>query len=536
MSTQTPLVGRAEELARLNEAVERAQEGHGSLLLLAGEAGVGKSRLAQEAASGAEVVLYGAASNGATVAYGPIVAALRSRLRADPDALADCGSLVSHLALLLPELGKAADESERATIFEAVRCAFAHLSAEQPAVVVLDDLQWSDDTTLELLAALAAPLREMPVLVLGTYRSDGLPREHRLRWLRNELRRAGLLEELALEPLDQAGVEALLGELLPEAPSPTLTRTVYDRTLGSPFFVEELVTALQARGSLRSGRVGLELVERDEIPVPDSVREAVLVGIGEVSAEGREAAEAAAVLGPQFDLGLAAELTPAAGLAELIEIGLLEERAAGTAAFRHALAQEALYAEVPWARRRDLHRRLAHSLEQTGGSSLEVATHWRGAGEEPRAREALVEAARASEAVCAHRDTLRAAREGLELWPEDEAEELRLETLAGLRAQGGQSGIRGSAAPAGRDLRARRRARQGLCRPAPRRRGVRGSRATGRGGAGAAGDGRPPPARRSLRRGDRARQAGRRRGQAGRAGRHRRPHPRPPGRGRGQGR
>jgi DNA-binding NarL/FixJ family response regulator len=451
MSAQTPLVGRADELARLSEAVERAREGHGSLLLLAGEAGVGKSRLAQEAASGAEVVLYGAATNGATVAYGPIVAALRARLRADPEALADCGSLVSHLALLLPELGKAAAESERATIFEAVRCALAHLSAEQPAVVVLDDLQWSDDTTLELLAALAAPLREMPVLVLGTYRSDGLPREHRLRWLRNELRRAGLLDELALEPLDQAAVEALLAELLPEAPSPTLVRTVHDRTLGSPFFVEELVTALQARGSLRDGRLGLELVERDEVPVPDSIREAVLVGLGDVSAEGREAAEAAAVLGQQFDLALAAELTPADGLAELIEIGLLEERGAA-ASFRHALAREALYAEVPWARRRDLHRQLATSLEEAGGSSLEIATHWRGAGEEPRAREALVEAARQAEAVCAHRDTLRAAREGLELWPEDEAEELRLETLARYGRSAELVGELGEAAKAWREL------------------------------------------------------------------------------------
>src|SRR5690349_12890771 len=120
MSTRTPLVGRADELARLTEASEAAQRGEGALLLLAGEAGVGKSRLAQEAAAGAEIVLYGAATNGATVAYGPIVAALRSRLRVDPDALADCGSLLPHLALLLPELGQAAEESERATIFEAV--------------------------------------------------------------------------------------------------------------------------------------------------------------------------------------------------------------------------------------------------------------------------------------------------------------------------------------------------------------------------------------------------------------------------------
>src|SRR5207253_2983747 len=152
-------------------------------------------------------------------------------------------------------------------------------------------------------------------------------------------------------------------------------------------------------------------------------------GIGEVSSAARESAETAAVLGQRFDLGLAASLTPPDGLAELIEVGLLEERGGGRAAFRHALAQEALYVEVPWARRRDLHHRLAVALEEAGGPSLEIATHWRGAGEEARARQALVEAARASEAVHAHRDALRAAREGLDLWPEDESEELRLETL-----------------------------------------------------------------------------------------------------------
>ncbi|HEU5253408.1 MAG TPA: AAA family ATPase [Solirubrobacterales bacterium] len=452
MNARTPLVGRADELARLAEAVERSREGHGSLLLIAGEAGVGKSRLAQEAAAGSGVVLYGAAQNGAAVAYGPIVAALRSRLRSDPDALSDCGALLPHLALLLPELGEAAAESERATIFEAVRCAFAHLSAEQPTVVVLDDLQWSDDTTLELLAALAEPLREMPVLVLGTYRSDGLPREHRLRWLRNELRRGGRLEELALEPLDRAGVDELLRELLPEAASPALARTVHDRTLGSPFFVEELIGALETRGSLRAGDRGLELVERDEVPVPDSVREAVLVGLGEASAEAREAAEAAAVLGQRFEMRRAAELAPAAGFAELTEVGLLEEHAAGQAAFRHALAQEALYAEVPWNRRRDLHRRLALSLEEDGGASLEIASHWRGAGEEARAREALVAAARQSEAVHAHRDALRAAREGLELWPEDEAAELRRETLGRYGRSAELVGELGEAAKAWREL------------------------------------------------------------------------------------
>src|SRR6476620_3904235 len=329
MSERTPLVGRAEELAQLNEAAGRARLGQGSIVLLSGEAGIGKSSLAAAAAAGFDVALWGSATAGSTVSYGPIVDALRSRLREDPDALAECGPLLPHLALLLPELGEAADESERATIFEAIRCALAHLSEDEPAIVVLDDLQWSDETTLELLAALAAPLGQLPVLVVVAYRSDGLPRDHRLRWLRNELRRGGQLNELALEPLDRPAV----GELLGEAPSPALARTVHDRTMGSPFFVGELVAALNARDALRPGRRGLELAERDEVPVPDSIREAVLVGISDLSPEAREAAETAAVVGQQVDLGLAAELAPAAGLAELVEVGLLVEEAPGTASF-----------------------------------------------------------------------------------------------------------------------------------------------------------------------------------------------------------
>jgi predicted ATPase len=429
MSTRTPLVGRASELARIGEAAAQAGDGAGSILLLCGEAGIGKSRLAEEAAGASGLVLRGAATEGSAVPYGPIVAALRSRLREDPAALEDCGSLLPHLALILPELGEPASDSERTTIFEAIRCAFAHLSSDQPTTVVLDDLQWSDETTLELLAALAEPLRQLPVLVIGAYRSDGLPRDHRLRWLRNELRRGGQLQEVALEPLDREGVAALLRALLPEQPSPSLVGTVYDRTMGSPFFVEELVVALQVRDALRPGSRGLELADRDELPVPDTIREAVLVATSDLSEEARSAAEAAAVGGPLLDLRRSGELIGEAGLAKLIEKGLLEEREPGQVAFRHALAQEALYAEVPWMRRRELHRRLAEAVEQLDGASLEAATHWLGAGDEPRAREALIQATRESERLHAYRDAARAARQALELWPEDEDTPLHLETL-----------------------------------------------------------------------------------------------------------
>jgi DNA-binding NarL/FixJ family response regulator len=430
MGNRTPLVGREAESAVLVEALDRAAGGSGTLLLLSADAGVGKTRLADEVAEGSSaLVLRGAATNNVTPPYGPIVAALRSYLRAEPDGLAECGPLRSHLALLLPELGESAGESDRSTIFEAVRCAFAHLADAGRALVILDDLQWSDQASLELLAALASPIREMPIVVIAAYRSDGLPRDHALRWLRNELRRGGNLEELALQPLDREQTGALLGELLDEPASESLLGTVHDRTQGSPFFVEELVGALRVRDRLHAGPTGLELAEESEVPVPDTVRDAVVIGASELSEPAREAAEVAAVADQPFELDLAAELSSRAGLVELIEKGHLVEEDPGRAAFRHALVRDAIHAEVPWLRRREIHRLLAETLERGSGTSMEIAAHWSGAGDAGRARAAFVEAMRNSESLHAYRDATRAAREALELWAEGEGDELRVEAL-----------------------------------------------------------------------------------------------------------
>jgi predicted ATPase len=430
MGNRTPLVGREAESAVLTDALDRARQGSGTLLLLSGDAGVGKTRLADELAAGsAALVLRGAATNSVTPPSGPIVAALRSYLRAEPDGFADCGPLRSHLALLLPELGEPAAESDRSTIFEAVRCAFAHLAGSGQALVILDDLQWSDQASLELLAALASPVREMPIAIVAAYRSDGLPRDHTLRWLRDELRRGGNLEELALEPLDREQTGALLGELLDEPASESLLGTVHDRTQGSPFFVEELVGALRMRDRLHVGPAGLELAEESEVPVPDTVRDAVAIGASELSEPAREAAEVAAIADQPFDLELAAELASRAGLVELTDKGHLVEDDPGRAAFRHALVRDAVYAEVPWLRRREIHRLLAEALERGSGTNMEIATHWSSAGDATRARAAYVEAVRQSEGLHAYRDATKAAREALELWSAGEEDELRVETL-----------------------------------------------------------------------------------------------------------
>ena len=459
-------------------------------------------------------MLRGAATQGGTPPYGPLVAALRSRLRAQPGALDGVGPLRAQLALLLPELGEPATAADRPTLFEALRAGYAHLAAAAPAVVLLDDLQWSDEATLEVLAALAEPLGELPLLVLAAYRSDGLPRSHGLRRLRNDLRRAGTLEELVLGPLTEEETAALLAEALGAAPDPALAAAIHARAQGIPFFAEELAEAIR-RGDEPQG-------------LPDTVRDAVLVAAAELSPDGRAAAEVAAVAGEAFAPEQVAALAGDAGLGELLERGLVYEGATGETCFRHALAREALYADVPWARRRTLHRALAEELERTGGHSGEVAEHWLGAREPERARAALLRAASESEAVHAYRDAVLAGRRALELWPPGADAARRAEVLERYARCCQPAGDLAEAAGAWRELvalrtdagdrRAVAQAQRGLAAAlelagerdaalAARTRGGGGVRRDGRsrrGRRGAAGDRQPAPAVVAARRGRRA--------------------------------
>jgi DNA-binding NarL/FixJ family response regulator len=427
------LVGRVSEQERLTAAIGRVHEGQGALVLVAGEAGVGKTRLVDVvAADSRALVLRGAASQGTTAPYGPLVAALRSHLRNEPAALDGCGPLRPHLAVLLPELGPRAESSDRATLLEAVRSALARTADDNALVVVLDDLHWSDAATLDLLAGLADSLDELPIAVVATYRSDGLPRDHGIRRLRNELRRAGRLDELVLEPFGQDDTRVLLAGVLGGPPAPSLVRAVHDRTAGVPFYIEELARALFAAGALHPGRHGFELAADDDVPLPDTIRDAVMLGAQELSDEARAAADAAAVAGESFDLDLIAAIAGDHALDELLANGLILDSGGERACFRHALSREAIYADIPWLRRRALHRRVAEALETAGAPATELAPQWVGARDGDKARDALVAAAAESEAVHAYVDAAHYGRQALELWPElaeDGYEPRRIEAL-----------------------------------------------------------------------------------------------------------
>ena len=438
MDDQLILIGREREQAQLQAWVAEAHGGRGSLVLLAGEAGVGKTSLARRALAGSGLeILEGVGVQGGTSAFGPVVEVLRAQLRVTGAGPLVEGPLAAHLALLLPELGPPAPEGDRATLFEAIRLALEAVAARRPAALFLDDLQWADDATLELLAALARSLDAQPLLVLGAFRSDELPRGHPMRRLRSELRRAGRLRQVTVEPLGAEATAALLERTLGAA-GPSLRRAVFDRTDGVPFFVNELGSALAAGGRLEAGPSGLELPAGEDVPLPDSVRDAVLLRAAGLSGDARAAVLAAAVAGQTFDPEL---VTAVAGLAEwpdeLLRHGIVAEAAPGRMAFRHALVRDAFYGEVPWTRRVALHRAVAQRLEATHAAPVVVAEHWALGRRPAQARASLLVAAEAFCSVHAYRDAERTTRRALELWPEerDEAEEAArldvLERLAG---------------------------------------------------------------------------------------------------------
>ena len=216
--------------------------------------------------------------------------------------------LAPYLALLLPELGPALPAANAGVLGEAICQALAAIARQTPAALILDDLQWADNATLELLPMLASALAGTLLVVVGIYRSDEVGRRHPLRKLRNELRRANLLREIAVNPLDAAETAALAAQVLGERPGPALASQLYDRTDGIPLYVKELAEALALGGRLRPGPDGLELSPGTDLPIPDTLRDAVLLRLDSLPEAALRLLQLAAVAGSEFDLALVVDL------------------------------------------------------------------------------------------------------------------------------------------------------------------------------------------------------------------------------------
>ena len=396
------VVGRTMPLDTLERLVREALAGRGAALLISGEAGIGKTRLVHEACARAEAlglrVLVGASFEAdRAVAYAPLVDLLRSLVANTPvEELANVVGApgMRHLADLLPELEQWRSTAGAASVDErgpeatqrrrtqTIAELLIRLATAQPLLVVLEDLHWSDEASLDVVQHLVRSLRGMPLLLLLTYRADELSPD--LQQVLAALDRERSAGELHLHGLEAKEVAAMLRATLAlDRPVRSeLVDLVYGLTEGNTFFVEEVLRALLAAGDLAYVHGTWNWGAASALRVPRTVHDAVRRRSAHLSNAARDLLELAAVVGRRFGFELLETLSGRAesevlmALKELVAAGLVVEDSAELFTFRHALSRQAVLEALMARERRALHSRIARTLEDLhGGDAAWLEEH-----------------------------------------------------------------------------------------------------------------------------------------------------------------
>jgi diguanylate cyclase (GGDEF)-like protein len=407
-------VGRRRETDALRAALEDALTGHGRLVMLSGAPGIGKTRIAAELATYAALrscqVLWGRCYEGTGAPpYWPWVQAVRSYVRdRDPEGLrSELGTgagviaeIVSEIRQRLPDLRRPpaldSPDAARFRLFDSM-AAFLHGAARsRPIMLVLDDVQWADRPSLLLLEFLARDLANARVLVVGTYRDDGLTRQHPLAEALGGLSRERLFERISLDGLGLEDVARFIEIASGVKPPAALSSAVHTQTEGNPLFVTEVVRLLVQDGSLTSQ--GVQDGRPWTVRIPEGVRQVIGRRLNHLSPACADALVAAAVIGRAFGLEELRAVLERESERERTErelLDLLEEASAarlieetpgsvGRYQFSHALMRETLLEELSQNRRVRMHATVARSLEalyagQADAPAAELAHHFEAA-------------------------------------------------------------------------------------------------------------------------------------------------------------
>jgi DNA-binding CsgD family transcriptional regulator/tetratricopeptide (TPR) repeat protein len=423
-------VGREAELAEIESRWREVCAGQAAVVLISGEAGVGKTSLVSEFASrilvGGGQVLQGSCVRVSTggLPYGPIIDALRGLLHdRNVGSLTElCGPGYGHLDQLLHgddhvmRAGGGSAELRSGRLLELVLGLLGQLAEDAPVLLAIEDIHWAEQSTLDLFAYLAVTLRWERVLLVVTYRDDepaqgplpsvllALPRRREITWL-------------PLAPMDREELAALLRELAETPLSGQAIDRIADLSGGNAFFAEELLAArdIESEGSL-----------------PAHVRDVVLLRVAALSEEGRDVVRVAAVVGREVSHALLAavsglpESALLQALRELVTHHILVSDIGDTYRFRHALTQEAVYSDLLPGERVRLHRLVATAMEEQphliGGprstTTAVIAHHWQAGGDRSKALAAAVAAGRAAAEIRGYKEGLHYFRRALLLWDE----------------------------------------------------------------------------------------------------------------------
>ncbi|MHB8647360.1 MAG: AAA family ATPase [Thermomicrobiales bacterium] len=394
------LAGREKELALLRAKLAATKVGNGGLVLIGGEAGIGKTTLAEvilrEADRAGFALLEGHCFDLAeTPPYGPwIDLFLRLPLSATP------------LPPAFAERGTVGAVPSQMALFAQVLDFLTALSSHRPVAMLLDDLHWSDPASLDLLRFLARSVAGLPLLILVTYRSDELTRRHPLYALLPQLAREAGAERLDLHRLDDDAVRVLVAERyhLPDETTVRLVTYLQSRAEGNALFVGELLRSLEEAGALRQEGEEWRLSDLAQAALPVLLRQVIDGRLGRLDDESQRLLAVAAVIGHEVPLAIwatVAEVNEEAVLTvaeEGLAAHLLVEGTDGESVrFTHALIREALYEGIAGIRRRRLHRQVGAALADGRNPDPDaVAYHFQQASDD-RAAEWLIKAGERSE-------------------------------------------------------------------------------------------------------------------------------------------
>jgi DNA-binding CsgD family transcriptional regulator len=446
------LIGRAAETAALGEALAEARSGRGRLVLVEGDAGIGKTRLVEDFAAqvdGVRVLAGGGIPLASDTPYAPVLGIMQALARLHPPAAA---------GLLAQAAPGAADPFGTTRLFAAAADAVRAVAVGTPLVLVVEDLHWADASTRGLVSFLARGIRADPVLVVATVRAEELDPARPVSVLIGELARMPHAERLVLAPLDRAGVAALVEAITGVAPSTRLTGRLLQRAAGNPFFTEELLAA-----------------GPDALTLPASVGEVLAALVARLLAAAQRVLGAASVLGRAVPHQLLAAVAEAAdlddGLAAAVSHRLLEPVGDGYR-FRHPLIQETLYGRLLPPARQALHAHAAAALAELrppaapagrAGHAVQVAFHWQQAGQDSKALSAAVRAGDLAQAAHAPAEALAQYTLAIAAWdnlPDPQA-------AAGVDEVSLLERAAEAASAAGDNTSAQEMARQALARTGP---------------------------------------------------------------------